>query len=44
MRFLSSAIRLAAFSLGLVFAATAVATEDTQLVESINAYRSQGQR
>ena len=44
MRFLSSAIRLAAFSLGVVSAATAMATEDTQLVESINAYRSQGQR
>jgi uncharacterized protein YkwD len=37
-------MRPAALSLGLVFAATAVATEETQLVESINAYRSQVQR
>jgi uncharacterized protein YkwD len=37
-------MRLAALSLGLVFAATAGATEETQLVESINAYRSQVQR
>jgi uncharacterized protein YkwD len=44
MRVLSSVMRLATLSLGLVFAATAVATEETQLVESINAYRSQVQR
>ena len=44
MRVLSSVMRPAALSLGLVFAATAVATEETQLVESINAYRSQVQR
>ena len=44
MRVLSSVMRIAALSLGLVCAATAVATEDTQLVESINAYRSQVQR
>jgi uncharacterized protein YkwD len=37
-------MRLAALSLGLVLAATAVATEETQLVDSINAYRSQVQR
>lgn len=44
MRVISSVMRLATLSLGLVFAATAVATEETQLVESINAYRSQVQR
>ncbi len=44
MRVLSSVMRPAVLSLGLVFAATAVATEETQLVESINAYRSQVQR
>jgi len=37
-------MRLVALSLGLAFAATAVATEETQLVESINSYRSQVQR
>jgi len=44
MHVLSSVTHLAALSLGLVFAATAVASEETQLVESINAYRSQVQR
>jgi hypothetical protein len=44
MRVISSVMRLATLSLGLVFAATAVATEETQLIESINAYRSQVQR
>ncbi|RJG08806.1 CAP domain-containing protein [Pseudomonas cavernicola] len=44
MRVISSVMRLAVLSLGLVFAATAVATEEVQLVESINAYRSQVQR
>lgn len=44
MRVLSSVMRLATLSLGLVFAATAVATEESQLVESINTYRSQVQR
>lgn len=44
MRFISSVVRLAALSLGLMFAASAMATEETQLVESINAYRSQAQR
>ncbi|APC14764.1 hypothetical protein BLL42_03110 [Pseudomonas frederiksbergensis] len=44
MRVLSSVMRLATLSLGLVFAATAVATEESQLVESINSYRSQVQR
>ncbi len=44
MRVISFVLRLAALSLGLLFAATAVATEETQLLESINAYRSQVQR
>ena len=44
MGFISSAMRLAAVSLGLVFAASAVAADETQLVESINVYRSQLQR
>ena len=44
MRVLSSALRFAALSAGLVLAATAAATEETQLVQSINAYRSQVQR
>jgi uncharacterized protein YkwD len=35
---------LAALSLGLLFAANAVATEESQLVDSINLYRSQVQR
>jgi uncharacterized protein YkwD len=44
MRVPSSVLRVAALSLGLVFTATAMATEETQLVESINVYRSQPQR
>ncbi|MHC8343721.1 CAP domain-containing protein [Pseudomonas sp. RT6P73] len=44
MRVPSSVLRVAALSLGLVFTATAMATEETQLVESINVYRSQVQR
>lgn len=44
MHIRSSVLRLAALSLGLVFAAGAGAAEEAQLVESINAYRSQVQR
>ncbi|RON09113.1 hypothetical protein BK659_12830 [Pseudomonas brassicacearum] len=44
MRVISSVMHLATFSLGLVFAATAMATEESQLVESINTYRNQVQR
>jgi uncharacterized protein YkwD len=44
MGVLSLLIRPAALSLGLLFAVTAMATEEAQLVESINAYRSQVQR
>lgn len=44
MRFTSSFMRFATLSLGLVFTATAVATEESQLVDSINSYRNQAQR
>jgi uncharacterized protein YkwD len=44
MRLLSSAMRFAGLSLGLSFAATALASEESQLIESINVYRSQLQR
>jgi uncharacterized protein YkwD len=41
---ISSAMRLAAFSLGMLAAAVAVASEETQLVDAINTYRGQPQR
>ena len=44
MGFISSASRFAGLSLGLVFAASAVAADEAQLIESINVYRSQLQR
>ncbi|UVE18958.1 CAP domain-containing protein [Pseudomonas sp. LS44] len=44
MRATSFILRLAACSLGLAFAAAAGAAEEAQLVESINAYRSEVQR
>ena len=44
MRFTSSAVRFAGLSLGLLFAANAVASDESQLIESINIYRSQLQR
>ncbi|OCR25877.1 Allergen V5/Tpx-1 family protein [Pseudomonas syringae] len=44
MGFISSALRLTALLLGLLLATSAVASEETQLIDSINAYRSQGQR
>ncbi|MFJ4192752.1 CAP domain-containing protein [Pseudomonas sp. NPDC089534] len=44
MRFMPSVLRLAALSVGLAFAASAMATDESQLVESINSYRSQPQR
>ncbi|MGY2185464.1 Cysteine-rich secretory protein family protein [compost metagenome] len=46
MHFLSpsSTLRLAGLSLGLSFAATALASDESQLIESINVYRSQLQR
>lgn len=44
MRVTSFISRLAVLSLGLLLAATAGAAEEAQLVESINAYRSQVQR
>ncbi|AFY20247.1 CAP domain-containing protein [Pseudomonas sp. UW4] len=44
MGFISSAMRLAGVSLGLVCAANAMAADEAQLIESINVYRSQLQR
>jgi uncharacterized protein YkwD len=44
MRVLSPFMHLAALSLGLALATTAVASEETLLVDSINAYRNQVQR
>ncbi|MDI2590766.1 CAP domain-containing protein [Pseudomonas sp. 681] len=44
MGILPSVSRLAALSLGLVFVTSALATDESQLVQSINAYRSQVQR
>ncbi|WP_426204352.1 CAP domain-containing protein [Pseudomonas sp. TWP3-1] len=44
MRFMSSVLRFAALSVGLAFAASAMASDESQLVESINNYRSQPQR
>ena len=44
MRVRSSVARFAALSLGLLFAVAAQAAQETQLVESINAYRGQVQR
>jgi uncharacterized protein YkwD len=44
MRVTSFILRLAALSLGLLFAAATSAAEEAQLIESINAYRGQVQR
>ncbi|WP_434680850.1 CAP domain-containing protein [Pseudomonas sp. R1-18] len=44
MRVLLPRLRLASLSFGLLVATSAVANEEAQLVESINAYRSQVQR
>jgi len=44
MRFISSVLRLTTLSLAMVFAGMALATDETQLVDSINAYRGQSQR
>jgi uncharacterized protein YkwD len=44
MRSLSSVLHLGVLSFGLLFSVAASATEETQLVESINVYRSQVQR
>lgn len=43
MRAISSVMGLVVLSLGLLFTTGATATEETQLVESINLYRSQSQ-
>ncbi|UQS16803.1 CAP domain-containing protein [Pseudomonas sp. HS6] len=44
MRFMPSVLRLAVLSTGLALATSAMATDESQLVESINSYRSQPQR
>jgi uncharacterized protein YkwD len=44
MRFTSSFKRLAALSLGWMFAANAMASEESQLVDAINSFRNQAQR
>lgn len=44
MRFMPSVLRCAALSLGVVFATSALAGDELQLIESINSYRSQPQR
>jgi len=44
MRFKPFAVRLATLSLGLSFAASALASDESQLIDSINAFRSLGQR
>lgn len=44
MRFMPSVLRLAALSVGLALATSAMATDESQLIESINSYRSQPQR
>ncbi|SEE54746.1 MULTISPECIES: CAP domain-containing protein [Pseudomonas] len=44
MRVLSTVLRLATLSLGLLFAAKALAADEKQLIDSINDYRSQVQR
>ncbi|WJK07700.1 CAP domain-containing protein [Pseudomonas fluorescens] len=44
MRFMPSVLRLAALSVGLALATSAMAADESQLIESINSYRSQPQR
>ncbi|MDR7055156.1 uncharacterized protein YkwD [Pseudomonas koreensis] len=44
MRFMPYVLRCAALSLGVVFATSALAGDELQLIESINSYRSQPQR
>jgi uncharacterized protein YkwD len=44
MGYITSAMHLAGLSLGLLFAGSAVAADEAQLIESINLYRSQLQR
>jgi len=44
MRFMPSVLRFAALSTGLALAASAMASDESQLIESINSYRSQPQR
>ncbi|MCU0071375.1 CAP domain-containing protein [Pseudomonas koreensis] len=44
MRFMPSVLRLAALSMGVALATSAMAADESQLIESINSYRSQPQR
>ena len=44
MRFMPSVLRVAALTAGLAFAASAMASDESQLIESINKYRSEPQR
>ncbi|MFP0197730.1 CAP domain-containing protein [Pseudomonas sp. PHC1] len=44
MRFMPSFLRFAALSVGLTLATSAMAADESQLIESINSYRSQPQR
>jgi uncharacterized protein YkwD len=44
MRFMPSVLRLAALSVGVMFTIPAMAGDESQLIESINSYRSQPQR
>jgi uncharacterized protein YkwD len=44
MRFMPSVLRLAALSVGVMLAIPALAGDESQLIESINSYRSQPQR
>jgi uncharacterized protein YkwD len=44
MRFMPSVLRLAVLSVGVMFAIPAMAGDESQLIESINSYRSQPQR
>jgi uncharacterized protein YkwD len=44
MRFMPFVLRCAALSVGVVFAIPALAGDESQLIESINSYRSQPQR
>lgn len=44
MRFMPFVLRCAALSAGVVLAIPALASDESQLIESINSYRSQPQR
>ncbi|CAM3400005.1 hypothetical protein BZK31_04745 [Pseudomonas floridensis] len=44
MRFISSVLRIATLSLGMVCASAALASDEAQLIDSLNAWRGQAQR